>query len=166
MFLNLERGSLSHCARLKLRKLWNYVKTRFSYCNEGLRLTVSAPNSLFILTTESKMNSCRKQLMKDWWNEKNGVRKFPFLDFERLCHRRLTHLEKYPVLSLRFSLFHFGILSYCSSPKILKNKISILGHGRKVGLIWNNFVTNHLLVQNLLIVPTGDWVVLIGAWPM
>ena len=53
------------------------------------------------------MNSCRKQLMKDWWNEKNEVRKFPFLDFERLCHRRLTRLEKYLVVSLSFSHLEF-----------------------------------------------------------
>ena len=71
------------------------------------------------------MNSCRKQLMKDWWNEKNGVRKFPFLDFERLCHRRLTHLEKYPVLSLRFSLFHFGILSYWLDSDLIPRLLEI-----------------------------------------
>ena len=81
------------------------------------------------------MNSCRKQLMKDWWNEKNEVRKFPFLDFERLCHRRLTRLEKYLVVSLRFSHLEFYHFMYYASPKIFKNKISILGPGRKVGLI-------------------------------
>jgi len=34
------------------------------------------------------------------------------------------------------AIFSFGILSYhYASPKIFKNKISILGPGRKVGLI-------------------------------
>ena len=59
MFLNLERASLSHCVRLKLRKLWNYVKTRFSYCYEGLRLTVSAQNFLFNLTSKGVKTDVR-----------------------------------------------------------------------------------------------------------